>query len=95
MDLFELMKGGVALFAGLMAYTQIGQARLLHKRGMPGMWIHLFAGVLGIYWCLYYLRSWSNLFEPFNMHQVYIRGPLMLTLAVYAAAGAYAMRRLK
>lgn len=95
MDFFDLMKGGVALFAALMAYNQIGQARLLRKRSMPGMWIHLGAGVMGIYWCLYYLRSWSGLFEPFNMHQVYIRGPLMITLAIFAAAGAYAIRRLK
>jgi hypothetical protein len=94
MSLFELMKGGVAIFAFLMASTQIHQGFLLRKRKLPGMWIHLLIGISGMYWGWYYTRLLFD-FPAFNSHQVYIRGPLMITFALIAAAGAYAVRRLK
>lgn len=94
MDVYALMKWGVVIGATYATITQLWLAIIKSRRKAAGWWTHLCLGIICIYWLLYYLRSAIG-FEPFNAHQLFVRAPLMLTIALIGAAGAYSVRRYK
>lgn len=94
MSIFEGMKVAIVIASLYAATTQIWQFVKLTKIKSVSAWVHLGLGIMSIYWGAYYLRSVLD-FPPFNAHQVYIRGPLLITIVLFGAAGAYAVRRIK
>ena len=94
MNLFEWMKIAI-VFAGLYAaITQIWQGVKMYRMKFASAWVHFGLGVMGLYWLWYYMRSALDA-PVLNTHQIYVRGPLLLTIVLIGAAGAFAVRRLK
>lgn len=94
MDLLLLMKFGVVLASFYAVITQFYQACLMTRRRKSSAWVHYALAGVCLYWMAYYLRSIIGI-ELGVGHQVFVRAPLMLTIALIGAAGAYAVRRYK
>lgn len=94
MDIFEGMKIAIVIAAIYASVTQFWQAKKMFDLGISSAWVHFGLGVFMLYWGLYYARS-SLDFVPFNAHQIYIRAPLLITIVLVGAAGAYGIRRIK
>ena len=94
MDIFEGMKIAIVIAATYASVTQFWQSIKMFNRSISSAWVHFGLGVFMFYWGLYYARSILG-FVPFNAHQIYIRAPLLITIVLVGAAGAYAVRRIK
>ena len=94
MTLFEGMKIAIVIAAIYAAVTQLWQSKKMFDRNISSSWVHFGLGIFMLYWGLYYARS-SMGFTPFNAHQIYVRAPLLVTIVLIGAAGAYAIRRIK
>lgn len=95
---FEGMKYGIVMFGLLLAAAEfLKSIRLLRlKRKFPHIntsyvWVKVLIGLMGLYWAGYYIRSLLNI--GIQAHQVWVRGPLMLTLAAFACAAILSLRR--
>lgn len=85
-----IMKFAIVAVALLMAYAEIRQA--LRLKGSGYAWVKWCLGIMGLYWAVYYLRSIIG-FELGITHQIWVRSPLLLTLAFVAAGAILSLRR--
>lgn len=97
---FESMKYGIVIWSIILAYAEISKSiRLIRyskknpllKVNVGYVWIKMAIGFCGIYWTFYYTRSILNVGIP--AHQVWVRGPLMLTIALFACGALMSLRR--
>jgi hypothetical protein len=86
----EAMKYGIILIGLVVAYAEIRQAVALKETNYWGIKAAL--GIMGIYWTLYYFRSVLNI-VPGPAHQIFVRGPLLLTLSLIAAGAIMSLKR--
>lgn len=94
MDIFEIMKYAIIAGGAYATMTQFWQSYREYRRKFASAWVHLVLGILSLYWTAYYLRSALD-FEPFQLHQAYVRAPLLATIVFIGIAGAYGVRRIK
>lgn len=96
---FEGMKYGIVLWSALLAYAEIAKSIKLiqQNKNYPKkfhvgyVWIKMAIGLCGVYWIFYYMRSILNI--GIQAHQVWVRGPLMLTIALFACGALMSLRR--
>ena len=96
---FEGMKYGIVFFGLLLAYAEIAKSikllRLNKKfpklTNVTYVWLKFFMGLCGLYWAIYYIRSILDI--GLQAHQVWVRGPLMLTIAIFACGALMSLRR--
>ena len=94
MSWLELMKAGVLVASLFAMVNQYCQARKKRFYGITGAWVHYALSIMMVYWAFYYLRSLLD-YPVFNNHQIFVRAPLMLTIALIGATGAYGSRRFR
>lgn len=88
----NVMKYLIVAIALLMAYAEIRQA--IRMKGVYGHWVKWGLGLMGLYWAFYYTRSIIGI-ELGMTHQIWVRSPLLLTLALVAAGATISLRRIK
>ena len=88
--ILEIMKYFIVVVALIMAYAEIRQA--LKLKGSGYAWVKWCLGGAGIYWAVYYIRSILDL-NLGPVHQIWVRSPLLLTLAFVAAGAILSLRR--
>lgn len=87
----NVMKYCIVAVSLLMAYAEIRQA--IRMKGVYGRWVKWALGLMGIYWAFYYTQSiFGGLLAS---HQIWVRSPLLLTLALVAAGATISLRRIK
>lgn len=86
----EILKYLIIAAGLMMAYAEMRQAVKLRKASY--VWIKWALGFMGLYWAGYYLLSAAGLIIG-STHQVYVRGPLLLTIALVAAGALKSLRR--
>jgi hypothetical protein len=100
--LFEGMKYGIVLFGLIMAYAEFSQAKELTrikrleinvkgKSYINYIWVKWGLGIMGAYWAFYYTKSILNIGTP--AHQVWVRGPLFITIILVACGALMSLRR--
>jgi len=103
-SLFEGMKYGIVFFSFIMAYAEIRQAielskkkkeelLVLRKSNINYIWVKWGLGIMGAYWSLYYTRSILDI--SISVHQVWVRGPLFITIALVASGALMSLRRVR
>ena len=88
--ILEIMKYFIVIVSLIMAYAEMKQARRLKGSGYA--WVKWCLGVAGLYWAVYYTRSIISL-NLGPTHQIWVRSPLLLTLAFVAAGAILSLRR--
>ena len=73
----------------LMAYAEVRQA--IRLKGVSYAWVKWGLGLMGIYWSFYYFMSIIG--KPLASHQVWVRSPLLLTLALVSAGAIMSLKR--
>lgn len=87
----NVMKYCIVAVSLLMAYAEIRQA--IRMKGVYGHWVKWALGLMGVYWAFYYTQS--ILGGLLSSHQIWVRSPLLLTLALVAAGATISLRRIK
>jgi hypothetical protein len=87
--ILEIMKYGIVAVGLLVAYAELRQARMLIHTNYG--WTKYGLGIMGLYWSAYYLRSILDI--GIASHQIFVRGPLLLTLALIASGAIMSLRR--
>ena len=85
------MKACIVAVSLILTYAEIRQA--IRLKGSGYAWIKWALGILGIYWAFYYTQSLVIPGGILNGHQIYVRSPLLLTLAFVAAGAIFSLRR--
>jgi hypothetical protein len=80
--MYELEKYAILVVALLMAYAEFAQY-FKHRKS----WIKFALGLMALYWAVYYSYSiYRALFNvSLNLHQIFVRSGILLTLALVAA----------
>jgi hypothetical protein len=89
----ELLKYPIVLVGLTMAIVHIKLA--IKYKGMPCAWTKWGIALMGIYWAFYYMQSIVIKGGIFSGHQVWVRSPILVTLALVTAMGILSLRRLE
>ena len=106
MDILSLegMKYAIVFFSLIMAYAEIRQAIelskkrrqeliVLKKSNINYIWIKWGLGIMGFYWAGYYIRSILDI--SIFVHQVFVRGGILVTIALVASGALMSLRRVR
>ena len=91
--LFESLKYFMVACGIILGCCSFKLARKLRKRKFDFNWLIWSLSFFGFYWAGYYLRSILDI--SINLHQVWVRTPLLLTLGVVTAGIIALLRRIK
>ena len=87
----NLMKYCIVAVALVLAYVETRRA--ISMRGTGYGWIFWSLSFIGVYWAFYYTQSILGGLIP--AHQVWVRSPLLITLALVAAGAIMSLRNIK
>jgi hypothetical protein len=90
--LYEIEKGIIVIVGLLMAYAEFSQA-IRYRRS----WVKWGLGVMGVYWAAYYTYSFirSIYGSRLEMHQIFVRSGILVTIALVTSGALMTLRELK
>jgi len=86
-----ILKYAIVAIALMTAFIYIKLA-IIYK-GQPCAWTKWGIAFIGLYWAFYYTQS---IIGSFMLgHQIWVRSPLLITLALFTAMGILSLRKLE